>query len=106
MLFITAETKLGNGDGSMHEDSLCPMAIIAKCKDPCLTTAGRGAMGSVQVKPQQRISIVNALEFLNWYADNWLLTSDLEVDEIVGQLSETERARIRRVLDIAEGDNK
>ena len=56
--------------------------------------------------PQQRISIVNALEFLNWYADKWLIASDLETDELVGQLSETERARIRRAMDIAEDNNK
>ena len=63
-------------------------------------------MKTPQVKPQQGTSIVNALEFLNWYADNWLLATDLATDEIVGQLSETERARIRRVMDIAEGDNQ
>jgi len=49
---------------------------------------------------------VNALEFLNWYADKWLIASDLETDELVGQLSETERARIRRAMDSAEDNNK
>jgi hypothetical protein len=29
--------------------NLCPMAKIAKCEGPCLNTAGRGAMSSVQV---------------------------------------------------------
>ena len=51
-------------------------------------------------------NIVNALEFLNWYADKWLIASDLETDELVGQLSENERARIRRAMDIVESDNK
>jgi len=49
---------------------------------------------------------VNALEFLNWYADKWLIASDLETDELVGQLSENERARIRQATDIVESDNK
>ena len=29
--------------------NLCPMAKVAKCDGPCLNTAGRGAMSSVQV---------------------------------------------------------
>ena len=49
---------------------------------------------------------MNALEFIYWYADNWLLASDLELDELVGQLSESERARIRQAQDIVERTNK
>jgi len=28
-------------------DTVCPAAILAGCKDPCLVTAGRGAMSTV-----------------------------------------------------------
>jgi len=44
---LTAILYLIPSDGSGI--NLCPMAKIAKCDGPCLNTAGRGAMGSVQV---------------------------------------------------------
>ena len=30
-------------------ENMCPMAVIAQCDEPCLNTAGRGGMGSVQL---------------------------------------------------------
>jgi len=44
---LTGILYLIPSDGSGF--NLCPMATIAKCKGPCLNTAGRGAMGSVQM---------------------------------------------------------
>lgn len=45
--FMTAILYLIPADGS--GENLCPMAAIAACDEPCLNTAGRGAMGSVQM---------------------------------------------------------
>ena len=55
-----AKTKKGNYFGVMtgilyltssnaSGTNLCPMAKIARCEEPCLYTAGRGAMSSVHV---------------------------------------------------------
>ena len=37
-----------NTDPRLHSISVCPMAELAKCKDPCLLTAGRGTFHRVQ----------------------------------------------------------
>ncbi len=34
---------------NMSGVTICAMAVIAKCIDPCLNTSGRGAMGTVQM---------------------------------------------------------
>lgn len=45
--FMTAILYLTPASGS--GENVCPMAAIAACDEPCLNTAGRGAMGSVQL---------------------------------------------------------
>jgi hypothetical protein len=45
--FMTAILYLTPADGA--GENVCPMAAIAACDEPCLNTAGRGAMGSVQM---------------------------------------------------------
>ena len=45
--FMTAILYLTPADGA--GENVCPMAVIAACDEPCLNTAGRGAMGSVQM---------------------------------------------------------
>ena len=37
-----------NADPRLHSINVCPMAELARCKDPCLLTAGRGVMRNVQ----------------------------------------------------------
>lgn len=44
---LTAILYMAPADLSGYE--MCPAAKVAKCKDPCLNTAGRGAMTSVQL---------------------------------------------------------
>lgn len=44
--FLTGILYFAPGDISGHQ--VCPMARLAKCEAPCLFTAGRGAMNSVQ----------------------------------------------------------
>jgi len=44
---LTAILYMAPADLSGYQ--MCPAARIAKCKDPCLNTAGRGAMTSVQL---------------------------------------------------------
>ena len=44
--FLTGILYLAPSDQSGHQ--VCPMAKLAQCEAPCLYTAGRGAMSSVQ----------------------------------------------------------
>lgn len=44
--FLTGILYLAPSDQSGHQ--ICPMAKLAQCEAPCLYTAGRGAMSSVQ----------------------------------------------------------
>lgn len=45
--FKTAIMYLTPASGS--GENLCPMAVLAQCDEPCLNTAGRGAMSNVQM---------------------------------------------------------
>ena len=45
--FKTAIMYLTPASGS--GENICPMAILAQCDKPCLSTAGRGAMSNVQM---------------------------------------------------------
>jgi len=45
--FLTSIMYLAPADLSGYQ--VCPMAELARCKDPCLNTAGRGAFNSIQL---------------------------------------------------------
>ena len=61
----TAILYLMPADGSGQQ--LCPMAELAKCKAPCLFTAGRGAMSNVM------LSRLRKTLFFNQYRDQFML---------------------------------
>lgn len=45
--FMTAIMYLAPANASGF--NVCPMAVVAQCEEPCLNTAGRGAMSNVQL---------------------------------------------------------
>lgn len=61
----TAILYLMPADGSGQQ--LCPMAELAKCKAPCLFTAGRGAMSNVM------LSRLRKTLYFNQYRDQFML---------------------------------
>ena len=57
--------------------NVCPMAEVAKCKVPCLNTAGRGAMSNVQV------SRLRKTLFWVQYPDKFKVLLRKELDKLI-----------------------
>lgn len=55
-------------------DTVCPAAILAGCKDPCLVTAGRGAMSTVAAGRQSK-------------TDLWMQDKDAFLDQLKKEMS-------------------
>ncbi len=56
------------------DDKICPMSILAACREACLNTAGRGAMSSIQEARQRKTDA--------FHANNALFVDQLEGDII------------------------
>lgn len=76
--FMTAILYLTPASGS--GENVCPMAMIAKCEEPCLNTAGRGAMGSVQLARLRKTL------FFNQYKDEFLAQIKREIAVLVKKI--------------------
>ena len=76
--FMTAILYLTPASGS--GENVCAMASIAGCEEPCLNTAGRGAMGSVQLARLRKTL------FFTQYKDEFLAQIKREIALMVKKI--------------------
>ena len=76
--FMTAILYLTPASGS--GENICPMAVMAGCEEPCLNTAGRGAMGSVQLARLRKTL------FFNQYKEEFLAQIRREIATLVKKI--------------------
>lgn len=74
MMVMTAIMYLTPADGSGQ--NLCPLAELARCKEPCLNTAGRGKMQSVSMARLRK-----TLFFLQ-YREEFLAMLHVEIEAL------------------------
>ena len=77
--FMTAILYLTPASGS--GENVCPMAVMAGCEEPCLNTAGRGAMGSVQLARLRKTL------FFNQYKEEFLAQIKHEIAVLVKKIT-------------------
>lgn len=77
--FMTAILYLTPASGS--GENVCPMAVMAGCEAPCLNTAGRGAMGSVQLARLRKTL------FFNQYKEEFIAQIKREIAAMVKKIT-------------------
>lgn len=77
--FMTAILYLTPANGS--GENVCAMAAMAGCEEPCLNTAGRGAMGSVQLARLRKTL------FFNQYKEEFLAQIKREIAVLVKKIT-------------------
>ena len=77
--FMTAILYLTPASGS--GENVCPMAVMAGCEAPCLNTAGRGAMGSVQLARLRKTL------FFNQYKEEFIAQIKREIATMVKKIT-------------------